>query len=127
MTTSPEKKNQASFPTKFRSKFVSMNRFRGWNRRQQQTYIDLRYSQLKDIQDRLSPENGEVLTMSAKHSNALLFNKIRRELKYIVPIFDGLDKLHYDERVWLEVGHKHRDQATLDRWVLISYSKTPKD
>lgn len=119
-----ENPNKAQWVRRYRTRQASMYRFNSWNRFQQLTYIDLRKSQLEEIKTRL--ESGS-LSKNHKHSNAILYTALNRELKVKCLRFNALDRMFYEERVWMNVGHKHRHQTTLDKWVLIPYTGTPKD
>lgn len=103
-----------------------MYRFEQWTRRQQLAYIEMRKQQLDDIQERFA--QGEMTSIQG-HSNADLYNSINRELESKCIRFNALDRAFARERVWLMVGHKHRNQTTLDKFGVIcsSNSITPKD
>ncbi len=126
MTDSTRKKNNWVF--RYRAKFVSAARFAGWNRKQQQTYLDMRRDQLKEINERF--RNGfdnKVLSQIDKMSNARQYRKIQRELKVKETAFNRMDDLAYDQRVWCMIGHKHPSQRTLEEWIPDLLRRNPKD
>lgn len=110
---------------RYADRFVSITRFKCFNRRQQQAYLDMRENQLKQITKRFDCEENAKLSPMEKKSNANLFTKTKRELKSKWMVFNDLDRLWNDERVWLQVGHKHRHQTTLDQWVVALVKERP--
>lgn len=85
----------------------------------------MRENQLKQITKRFDCEENAKLSPMEKKSNANLFTKTKRELKSKWMVFNDLDRLWNDERVWLQVGHKHRHQTTLDQWVVALVKERP--
>ena len=126
MRNSETEPSKTKWINRYRNKVASMYRFEQWTRRQQLAYIDMRKVQLDDIEERF---RLGTMTSIQKHSNAVLYNSINRELKSKCVRFNALDQAFAQERIWLMVGHKHRHQTTLDKYGVIcsSLSITPKD
>lgn len=93
---------------------VSMERFKSWTRRQQQSYLDFKEQLLKNIKTRLDSRH---IVGNQRYENARAYTKTRREINSKWAVYREMDKVSPNERIWLEIGHRHRHQTTLTQWV----------
>lgn len=120
-------KSKSNWVLRYRAKFVSAVRFSCWNRRQQQSYLDMRRDQLKEINEWFQTKSDPPKSQIDKMSNARRYRKIERELKVKEAAFNKMDDLAYDQRVWCMIGHKHPSQRTLEEWIPGLLQRNPKD
>lgn len=91
-----------------------MERFKSWTRKQQQAYLDHREQILENIKVRLDSHH---IVGNQQYENAIAYTKTRREINSKWAVYREMDKLSPNERIWCEIGHRHRHQTTLTRWV----------
>lgn len=119
MTTS--QKGIKNYIARYKGKFASIDRFRGWHRNTQRAYLDQRLGQLEEIIHRVNvhPSRND-------SDEKVRYRKIQRELRSKQTQFDSMDRINYAERRMLE--DLHPCQVTLERWTIsVCSDRSPKD
>ena len=99
-----------NYIARYRNKFASMERFRGWHRNVQKAYIRMRQAQLEEI---IKDANDKPFHRS-EQADKLRYRKIQREMKSKDTQFALMDRLDHRER--LAMGLLHPTQTVLERF-----------